>query len=193
MRPLPTAFAAVLAGTIGLAVMPSVQAQDIEPAHYRMGPAHSRHMQPDREHFGARGDRAGGPLAGLMCTEDGAGRLEAVLDRVAERLGLGDTQTPLFEDFRTASLTAQTTFADACMAVHDETPDDLVQAIRARQALLAARLEAVDSVLPSFEALYDSLTDAQKLALVRMRPGAPHGFGPNHERWHGREGPEELR
>ncbi len=195
MKPVPMALAAALAGTVSLAAAPTVYAEEISPAHYRMGPGHGGHMQPDGNRFGHAGSPAGGPLVALVCTEQGASRLEAVFDRVAQGLDLTDEQTSAFEDFKTASLAAQTAFADACMAVRDDRPDDLVEAVRNRRTVLSAQIEAIDSVLPSFEALYDSLTDAQKLMLVRMRPGpAQQRPGSMHERWDGgRQGPEELR
>lgn len=196
MNAVPTALAAVLAGTVGLAALPTVNAQEISPAHYRMGSMSGHQMPPGHGGMNGRmGGPAAGPMIGLVCTHEGASRLETVFDHLAQQLEPTDEQTPLFEDFKTAALAAQTVFADACMAARDNRPDDLVEAVKNRRTMLSAQIDAIDSVLPSFEALYDSLTDAQKLMLVRMRPGpAQQRPGPMHERWDGgRGGPEELR
>lgn len=177
-----TVVAALTAAGIALAAAPAANAQDVAFTHYRHGPAQMPFDQPIGPMMGGGG---GGELLAIACSERGATHLEAALEAAAERLELTAAQTPLFEDFRTAALAAQTGFADACVAAREARPDDLVDAIRLRQSLVSAHLEAVDSALPAFEAFYDSLTDRQKLDLVQMRQGARHN-------WQGDDGPRFM-
>jgi hypothetical protein len=139
----------------------------------------------DREmHFGHKhgGDRfivrreidgmRGGLLA-FICSPRGADRLEHLLLTVEQRTDVTGDQVGLFDAFRTAALTAQTTFADACATAMPERTErgsiDLAQRLRIRQDIAKAHVAAMDAVLPAFEAFYNSLTDAQKLALEPRR------------------------
>ncbi len=180
MKTSTSAIAALLVAAIGTtAIIPVASAQDsvqlsldgaqgaaVEDAHFR----------PDRA---MRDDRRGGPgeLLDMVCSEDGAENLEIALVRLSHRLDLTEAQQPLFDTLKTAALTAQTSFADTCAAARpakdaDPAPD-LIDRMKARIAIDTARIEALNAVLPAFEALYDSLTDAQKanlLARARRRP-----------------------
>jgi hypothetical protein len=130
----------------------------------------------DRPGEHKRGERGG--IAGLICSTDGAAQLETRLADIAAKLALTAEQQPLFDAYRTAALTAQTSFAEACAtlqpAAAPTTPPDAVTTLKDRQAHETAELDALNAVLPSFEALYHSLTDAQKAELIPL-VGGPHG------------------
>jgi hypothetical protein len=166
---------ATLAGVIGATTLvPSVFAQpaptDVSgPAQ----PGDKGGMRPHGKHGGGRGG-----FAGLICSTDGATQLQTRLDALATRLTLTATQQPLFDAYRTAALAAQTTFADACATVQPAatatTKPDMLTAMQNRLTNEKAEVAALDSVLPSFEAFFNSLTDAQKALLT---PTGEHGRG----------------
>lgn len=173
-----------LAGIIGAtALVPSVFAQ---PAPTDVaGPA-----QPgdkgDMRHDGKSGGGRGG-FAGLICSTDGTTQLQTRLDALATRLTLTAAQQPLFDAYRSAALAAQTTFADACAAAQPAataTPaakPDMLTAMQNRLTKDKAEVAALGAVLPSFEAFFNSLTDAQKALL---RPAGEHGRGGDDDRGH---------
>lgn len=173
-----------LAGVIGAtALVPAVFAQPA-PAGVA-APA-----QPD-DKGGMRHGGGRGGFAGLICSTDGATQLQTRLDALATRLTLSATQQPLFDAYRNAALAAQTSFADACAGqpVASATPAEKPDALTAMQNRLTnekAEVAALEAVLPSFEAFFNSLTDAQKALLT---PARDHGRsdGQRHEE-HGRQG-----
>jgi len=135
-------------------------------------------QRPDGDHRGGRSEGRGG-IAGLICSADGAARLETRLAELATQLKLTTEQQPLFDTYKTAALSAQTGFADACpqpkaTADKSATPPDALTMLQHRQARATAELEAINAVLPSLEALYASLTDTQKADLVALA-GTHHG------------------
>lgn len=137
----------------------------------------------DRPGDHKRAERGG--IAGLICSTDGAAQLETRLADIATKLALTAEQQPLFDAYRSAALTAQTSFAEACASLQPAaaptTPPDAVSVLQARQARQTAELDALNAVLPSFEALYNSLTDAQKAVLQPL-------VGPHHGGEHGPRG-----
>lgn len=133
--------------------------------------------------------------AGLMmlaCSPRGAEELDVALLRLSYRLDLTAQQKPLYDTFREKALTAETSFADTCKtdmpaaAAAGTKPDLLVQ-LKSRLGIEQARLTALNDVLPSFEAFYDSLTDAQKADLV-PHWGAMGGNGMGMHHWWGGNG-----
>lgn len=181
-----------LAGLMGLtALAPGAYAQSAPAA-----PAAPSVAQPDdnggmRADGGPRGKRPGehrdagqrGGIAGVICSTDGATQLETRLADIATKLALTAEQQPLFDAYRTAALTAQTSFAESCAKLQPATatpatPADALTQLKNRQARETARLDALNAVLPSFEALYNSLTDAQK-AVLQPLVGPHRG---NHDR-----------
>lgn len=142
----------------------------------------------DDDRRGGRPDGRGG-IAGLICSADGAARLEARLADLATQLKLTTEQQPLYDAYQAAALSAQTSFADACpqpmsAAEKPGTPPDALTMLQHRQARATAELDAINAVLPSFEALYASLTDAQKVELTALA-------GPNHGPHHGPHGDDD--
>lgn len=160
------ALAALVATTIGFAAAP-VLAQDAAPVAVKAA------MQNGH---GLRNGGGMGPagIFGLVCSDRGAEELDVALVRLSYRLQLTAEQQPLFDTFRSTALTSQTSFADSCQAsMPDRSADaerpDLLNRLKSGLALDEARLEAMNAVLPDFEALYASLTDAQKAELLPRR------------------------
>lgn len=192
MKLTASASAALVAATLGLAAMtPAAFAQDQRP---QAGPGEIRHEMFRRHHGGEhrfgpqlhvqRGGRgAGGGLLALACSERGADRLEHMLLSLSQRLDPTAEQQQLFDDFRAAALTAQTSFADSCAELRPDDGDaaaatDLVERLRQRIAVDDARLTAMNEVLPALEALYAGLTDEQKALLEpgHGKRGGRHGM-----------------
>lgn len=146
---------------------------------------------------GPRGERGG--FAGLICSTDGAGQLETKLDTLATQLKLTTEQQPLFDAYKTAALSAQTDFADTCAKIQPATATapatpDALTVLKNRQARQTAELDAMNAVLPSFEALYTSLDDTQKATFMSL-VGPHHGpgdHGPRGDR-HDRAGRPDDR
>lgn len=134
--------------------------------------------------FGARAmmpGRAMGPgkLLMLACSPRGAETLDVALLRLSYRLDLTAEQKPLFDTFRDKALSTEKSFAETCKAdvpAAGGAKPDFLSRLKSRISIDEARLNALNEVLPSFEALYASLTDAQKAALM---PGG--GWGPRGE------------
>jgi hypothetical protein len=167
MKPSSVALAALLVAAIGsTALVPVASAQEgakvtVEQTHFRPDGRMTMRMEGP------------GAVLNLVCSADGAEALEIALVRLDHRLELTATQRPLFDALKTSALTAQTSFADKCAATlpakDAATPPNLIDRMKARIAIDTARLEALNAVLPDFEALFNSLTDAQKASLVPGR------------------------
>lgn len=173
---ITTGFASLMGLTL---LTPSTFAQDMgapkdTPPVLQLADLGGQHNDHDDQRGGRRGGRGG--VAGLICSADGATQLETRLTELATQLKLTTEQQPLFDTYQTAALSAQTGFADACpqpAAEQPMTPPDALTMLQHRQARATAELEAINAVLPSFEALYASLTDTQKADLMALA-------GPNH-------------
>jgi LTXXQ motif family protein len=132
--------------------------------------------------------RAMGPAGMMMlaCSPKGAEMLDATLLHLSYRLNLTADQKPLFDTFREKALTTETSFADTCKsdapATADNAKPDLLARLKSRLTVEQARLTAVNDVLPSFEALYNSLTDTQKAALLPRGGMGGNGMNGPH-RW----------
>lgn len=185
-----TIAALVVAVAAGAATAPAF-AQDQGEREFR-GPGHDMHMRengprgfwlhrdrgPGEMRFALRdgpmmGGQRGGLLA-LVCAPEGADRLEHLLLNISQRVEPTAEQQPLYDTFKTAALTAQTDFADACAEARpaktaEATAPDLADQMKARLAIEKAHVEAMTTVIPTFEAFYDSLTDEQKQALEPRR------------------------
>jgi hypothetical protein len=159
-----TIFAALVAA-LGLTAM--------SPAFAAGGPQQRPGMdQRDGRMLDFRRDGSGAfRLAEVSCSPRAAERLETRLDRISGRLELTAAQQPLFEDFRTSALTAQTGFADQCATLRPDraATADLIQRLEQRLKFDEARLAAMSELLPQFKTFYESLTDAQKAELMPAR------------------------
>jgi hypothetical protein len=180
---LATGFASLMGLTL---LTPSANAQDMGAPKDAPPLLQLDALGGQRPDFGPRGDRpeGRGGIAGLICSTDGATQLESKLGDLATALKLTTTQQPLFDAYKTAALAAQTSFADACPqppaagaqpAAQPSTPPDAVTVLKDRVARQTAELDALNAVLPSFEALYNSLDDTQKAALMPLVGGPHHG------------------
>lgn len=112
----------------------------------------------------------------FVCSERGSSRIENGLERISQRLDLSEEQTPAFDAFKSAALSAQSNFLQQCndfKLARDEagSDTDLIDRMNNRQALLGARLEAVSSIMPELEAFFDDLSDEQKR---QLKPRGPH-------------------
>ena len=124
-------------------------------------------------------------LVDLTCNTRAADRIDNRFDKLAERLTLTVDQQKLFDTFRAAALTAQTTFADSCGDLRPTKADrttraerpDMIDRMEMRLKLDAARLTAMNSVFPDLKAFYGSLTDEQKKLLMRGHGGRPGHMG----------------
>jgi len=176
-----TALAVALAGSIGLAAIPSAFAQDTAPNR----PAHAQAKQPGQDsqrpgegrhhHFRQNPDRGNGHgLMDLLASPRGAEALDVAFLRLSYRVNLTDAQKPLFDDLKTTALSAQKSFADAAKAARDAAAPagqrpDMMAMLKARLAIDTARLEAMNTVVPKLEAFMNSLDDTQKAALAPKR------------------------
>ncbi|MGV3651383.1 MAG: Spy/CpxP family protein refolding chaperone [Devosia sp.] len=195
------ALAAVAVVAMALGAVPAAQAHD-----FGQGRNFDRHDQMRGDARGPgramRGERHGpgmqmqgmgraGMLVSFSCAPRAAERLEVGLVRLSHRLDLTDTQQPLFDAFRTSALTAQTGLADSCETLRPDPAAqtaapaaDPVQSVRDRLSVESARIAAIESVLPDYEALVNSLTPEQSALLgPRQRVGQMRG-----ERAEGRGG-----
>ena len=117
-------------------------------------------MKPSGIKAGARGG-----FVNFACSDKVAPKMEERLNKMSERLELTSEQKLLFEDFKTASLSAQITFADNC--TKPEKDADFVEKMKAKQNNMANGANAMGNVIPEFEAFINSLSDEQKAKLKK--------------------------
>ena len=175
-------LATAIIGSLSLATLStSAFAHDRERAMGKQNSQTSEQMGK-RGKMGQRGQPSG--FMRLICADDGAVRAEKVLGKFSEKLTLTDTQQPLFDEFKTAVLTAQTNFSDNCTVPVRGGDADIIDRMKTRQANMAAHLTSVEEFMPQLEALFDSLTDDQKAALKQGRRGQGHdskGYKKDHK------------
>ncbi|MEO6012241.1 MAG: Spy/CpxP family protein refolding chaperone [Devosia sp.] len=182
------ALAALVATSIGFATVLPASAQDTAgPIAVKALRHDGGGMRPDGAGPGDMG-RGGPRFLALICSDKGAEALDVAFTRMTHRIDLTDAQKTLFDTFKTTALTTQTSFADACKAAMPdqtaETKPDLLTGLKAGLKVDQARLTAMNAVLPSFEAFFTSLTDAQKADLMPKRDmnddrGGPDRGGPD--------------
>ena len=192
-----TAIVAIVAGTVGFAALiPVAFAQQGPNPGGQPGQQFGQHDQMNPGQFGqfgnqriermrnARGPEGRGTLLSLVCADEAAERTEIGFVRLAYRLELTPEQQTLFDDLKTATLTAQTKFADACAKPAEpnsaEAPPAVpnpVERLTAQIGNDSLRLELMQGLLPKLEAFYGSLTDEQKAALQPQRGAENNGNG----------------
>jgi hypothetical protein len=135
-----------------------------------------RERGPGQMKFSMRGGPGGqrGGVLSFVCSPKGADRLEHLLLNISQRVDPTTEQQPLFDTLKSAARTAQTGFADTCAEARPERTagadrPDLAERMKTRLAIETAHVEAMTSVIPAFEAFYDSLSDAQKQSLEPRR------------------------
>lgn len=110
-RTLAALFATVGVASMGSAALAQDATAQPQDASWRQNHQHGPQLD-----FGRDGRDGKFRMAAIGCGPNAADRLEDRFDRLSERLKLSADQEKLFDAFRTASLTAQTDFADACAA-----------------------------------------------------------------------------
>lgn len=184
------AIAALLAASVGVTAMtPAAFAQGNSA---QKAPGFEQGTGQFRAHDRHEGMRNGfdGGLVDLVCSDQGAERLEIAFVRLSHRVALTAEQTPLFEALKTAALTAQTSFSDTCKSAlpaagANAAKPDLVERLKTSLKLDEARIAALAKLLPPFEAFYGSLTADQKAKLDMPRFGMHDQFDGMHSMMHG--------
>ena len=171
-------LSAAIVGSLSVASFAPAAYAD-EPNGWRKGGDRMEQHMNDRD---GRGMGRRGGFIRLMCSEDGAARLELMLNHIDNRITLTDEQKALYDTFKTDALAAQTQFADNCVKPERGPETDIVDRIKANQANMKAMVTAMDEVIPSFEAFHDSLTDAQKAEMKPQRGNWDGDRGPRHDR-----------
>lgn len=170
LRPLAAALLVVAA--MAGAVLP-LAAKDVLPDGQR-----KERSSSDRGQGGVViVPRGGGKESGsgmVICSANGAELLAGIFGRIEGSVAFTPEQESLFEAFRATALVAQADYVAACTAAMSE-PDperepDLAERLRLRATLDTARIATLNAVLPSFEALYESLDDSQR---AQLQPSVP--------------------
>ena len=158
-----------------------MQGQNIQGQQGQFGPGQGMRGPDGMRGQGFGAGVAAGGLVHFVCSVNGAPRLEIALNNLSDRLTLSDDQKTLYDAFKTSALTAQTAYADACElpSATATAPVNPVDLLKIHQTNETASIAAIDSVLPSLEAFYNSLTDAQKAELT-VGPRANMQVGQNN-------------
>jgi len=166
-------LASTLIGTLSIgAIAPAAYAQ----ATASNGDGKNAEQKQERKSKGQhRNVRGGHGFLNSICSETGAERLEKGMEIMAIRIDLTDAQRPAFDDLKTAALTAQTDYAEACTPLKAEKPEGAAEKLKHRTAMMELQLESMNQVLPSFEAFFDTLSDEQKAELNKF--GGKKGKG----------------
>jgi len=145
----------------------------------QFGPNAERNQGPrNGQQFRGARDRGGFLPLRLVCSDRGQTRIENGLTRIAERIDLTSEQVAALDDFKTSALSAQTAFNEVCADFRPGKDADLIDRMKSRQAAIAAQLVGIQSVMPTFEIFFDSLSERQKAQLrPHMRPH--QGVGPD--------------
>ncbi|HEY0853201.1 MAG TPA: Spy/CpxP family protein refolding chaperone [Devosia sp.] len=201
------AAVAIIAATLGLAALtPAANAAGPDRGDRQMqshrdgGPNMNRGMMGGRAMMGGHG----GQVLALGCGPNAAQRIEIGLVRLGYRIDATDEQKALLETLKTTALDAQSDLAAVCAdvmpapaAATAEAPaadaaapapaavPDLLTRMQSGLKVQEARLAAMTTVMPQFEAFYASLTDEQKAKLEPRHGGEGRDDrGPGRDRGH---------
>lgn len=108
----------------------------------------------------------GGGMFRNLCRPRAAGFVEWRLARLERLLRLTDAQKPKFDDLKAASAKAAEAFAKSCPDATPATPPARLEFLEKRAE---GMVQAIKTVRPAFDALYDSLTPEQKERLATGR------------------------
>ncbi len=148
--------------------------------------------QMQKPNAGIRGQAMGanGSFISFACSNDGVKRLETIFVNVSEKFNLNSEQQDLLNDLKTSALSAQTGYADTCSnpRVDRATVNNanIITRLEVQSHNMNAMASAIDEVLPSLKAFFDSLSDEQKAAMKMqgrdmrnqgMQAGSMQGFG----------------
>ncbi len=175
-----------LGATLVIAIISATSFATIASAHgqnNRFGPNAERNQgQHNGGQFRGPRDRGGFLPLRLVCSDRGEVRIENALSRIAERIDLSGEQTTALDNFKQAALSAQSAFNQVCEDFKPGKGADLIDRMKSRQAAIAAQLVGVQSIMPTFEVFFDSLSERQKAKLrphMRPRQGMGPNMGPN--------------
>ncbi len=160
------------------AIVASLSVVAFAPSAFAFGPGGNQgqqkfnqmHQKAHAQGQMQRGKKGGG-FMGFACSEKVAPKMEERLGKIAEKLELTSEQKTLFNEFKTASLSAQTTFADNCTKPKDARDADFIEKIKTKQSNMANAASAMNDVIPELEAFINSLTDEQKAKLKKGKRG----------------------
>ncbi|WP_052726623.1 Spy/CpxP family protein refolding chaperone [Devosia epidermidihirudinis] len=188
-----TAIVALMTATLGLsAIAPAFARDNAAPhgQHQTQSGKQGNFRQHDNKGPGQSGPGRAGGLGGLLDFNRGGEGIEIAIVQLSHRLTLTDAQTTLLNDYKTAALSAASTFEKAVETLRPQRPDASAAATATRPtpptvseqlanriALQTAQLDALKSVQPSLTAFFDSLTDEQKTQLSPQRPERVGGQG----------------
>ena len=169
------------------AIVGSLALVAFAPAAYAFGPGGNQgqkkfnqmhqnsHAQGQMQRGGKnaqRGNKSG--FLKFACSDEAADKLDTMLSKMSEKFELTNEQEGLYDDFKTAALTAQTNFADNCSSpkadVAEKDDANIVMRLNVQRHNMAATVTALDEVLPELEAFFDSLSDEQKAAMKKQGP-----------------------
>src|SRR4029079_498240 len=102
-----------------------------------------------------------------FCADQAKGVTAWPLDKIADAVPPTEDQKALLADLQKASDEAAARFKDACPGTVPMTPPGRLQAMIQR---LEATDEAVQTVKPALQALYNSLNDEQKARFNEIGP-----------------------
>ncbi len=142
--------------------------QNIEQQMQKMfNQMHKRsHMQVQKQHTRQGGT---GKFLSFFCSDNAITKIENRLEKMAQILDLNSEQENLFNDYKSAFLTAQTQYADNCIIPEKNANLDLIDRIKIQQKNTEFRISAINEILPQFEAFFDSLTDEQKGKIAKVK------------------------
>lgn len=172
-----TLGATLIVGVISVSGFTSIASANGQ--NNRFGPNAERNQGPHNgQQFNGPRNRGGFLPLRFVCSDRGETRIENGFERIAKRIDLSKDQVVALDNFKTAALSAQAGFNQVCADFKPGKDADLIDRMKSRQAATAARLVAMQSVMPTFEVFFDTLSNEQK---ARLRPHKPphQGMGPN--------------
>lgn len=113
-----------------------------------------------------------------MCTERYA-HMSGHLGYLEAKLDLTEQQRPAFNKWRQALLDAANKARSTCLAAapKGDTPPTVLERETMMETMLSARLATLQATKPALQALYDSLTPAQRAVFDRPHGGGHRGPG----------------
>lgn len=116
-----------------------------------------------------RGAASGGSrsVSTDLCSGQTAGLTDWPIERIAQTIEPNDAQRAALDELKTATAKALDVLNASCPSELPSTPTGRIEAMRQR---LAGMLEAVRTLLPAMEKLYQSLDDEQKARFNALNP-----------------------
>jgi hypothetical protein len=118
----------------------------------------------------ARGSAGGRSVEADLCSGQTAGLTDWPIERIAQTVEPNDAQRAVLDELKDATAQALDILKAACPTALPSTPTGRIAAMRQR---LDAMLQAVRTVRPVVEKLYQSLNDEQKARFNALGPDNP--------------------